>query len=181
VSRPAAPRRVLEATLRIRPGEGRRTGLLFLHLLLASAIFILGRTVRDTLFLSRYPIKWLPWMFVFYGIVSSIVAVVYSRYADRVPRHRLIIGSTAIGIVTYLATWALVRAGVSVVYPVFYVWAEVVANLFIVQFWTLANDLHDPRSALVQVGISVVWVVLLSLGVVVGWRAGVRRYGAYGA
>jgi HEAT repeat protein/ATP/ADP translocase len=148
VSRPgAALAAFLEATLRIRPGEGRRTGLLFLHLLLASAVFILGRTVRDTLFLSRYPIVWLPWMFVFYGIVSSVVAVAYGRYADRVPRHRLIVGSAAIGIVTYLATWVLVRAGVSLVYPVFYVWAEVVANLFIVQFWTLANDLHDARAA----------------------------------
>src|SRR5205814_10434152 len=27
------------------------------------------------------------------------------------------------------------------------VWTEVVANLFIVQFWTLANDLNDARSA----------------------------------
>ena len=46
----------LESTLRIRPGEGRRVGLLFLHLALASAVFYLGRTVRDTLFLSRYQI-----------------------------------------------------------------------------------------------------------------------------
>jgi len=148
VNRPtAAFAAFLEATLRIRPGEGRRTGLLFLQLLLASAVFILGRTVRDTLFLSRYPIKWLPWMFVFYGIASSIVAVVYSRYADRMPRHKLIMVSTAIGIATYLGVWVLVRAQVSLVYPFFYVWAEVVSNLFIVQFWTLANDLHDARAA----------------------------------
>ena len=33
------------------------------------------------------------------------------------------------------------------IYPVFYVWSEVAANLFIVQFWTLANDLHDARAA----------------------------------
>jgi ATP/ADP translocase len=137
----------LEATLRIRPGEGRRTALLFTHLLLASAIFILGRTVRDTLFLSRYPIRYLPWMFVLYGVASAVTVVVYARFADRVPRHRLIFGSTAVGIVTYLATWGFVRAGVAVVYPVFYVWSEVVANLFIVQFWTLANDLHDARAA----------------------------------
>jgi ATP/ADP translocase/HEAT repeat protein len=148
VTRPAgALAGFLEAALRIRPGEGRRTAILFVHLLLAGSIFILGRTVRDTLFLSRYPIKWLPWMFVFYGIASALTVVVYSRYADRIPRHRLIIGSTAIGIATYLATWVAVRAQVTVIYPVFYVWSEVVANLFIVQFWTLANDLHDARAA----------------------------------
>ena len=139
----------LEATLRIRPGEGRRTALLFTHLLLAASVFILGRTVRDTLFLSRLsnPMRVLPWMFVAYGVASSITAVVYSRVADRMARHRLIVISCAIGIATYLATWGVVRAGAAWIYPAFYVWAEVVANLFIVQFWTLANDLHDARSA----------------------------------
>jgi ATP/ADP translocase/HEAT repeat protein len=137
----------LEATLRIRPGEGRRTGILFLHLLLAAAVFVLGRTVRDTLFLSRYPIRYLPWMFVLYGIASSITVVVYARFADRVPRHLMIVASTGIGIITYLATWGLVRAQVAWIYPVFYVWTEVVSNLFVAQFWTLASDLHDARAA----------------------------------
>lgn len=135
------------AALRIRPGEGRRSALLFGQLFLASSVFILGRTVRDTLFLSRYSLAALPWMFVLYGVASSITAVVYSRYADRLPRHRSIAIVVGAGVVTYLAVWALVRAEMSWVYPAFYVWSEVVANLLIVQFWTLANDLHDARSA----------------------------------
>lgn len=135
------------AVLGVRPGEGRRTGLLFAHLLLASAVFILGRTVRDTLFLSRYSLKALPWMFLLYGVASAITAVIYSRFADKIPRHVGIVVSVAIGIATYLGVWVLVHTGAHWVYPVFYVWSEVAANLFIVQFWTLANDLHDPRSA----------------------------------
>jgi len=137
----------VEATLQVRPGEGRRVALLFLQLLLASAVFVLGRTVRDTLFLSRYPIKYLPWMFVLYGVTSAATVVVYARFADRVARHRMIAATTAVGITTYTATWGLVRAGQTWIYPAFYVWAEVVANLFIVQFWTLANDLFDARAA----------------------------------
>jgi ATP/ADP translocase/HEAT repeat protein len=139
----------LEATLRIRPGEGRRTALLFTHLLLAASVFILGRTVRDTLFLSRLsnPLTVLPWMFVAYGVASSATVVLYSRVADRMPRHRIIVLSCAIGIATYLATWGVVRVDAAWIYPAFYVWAEVVSNLFIVQFWTMANDLHDARSA----------------------------------
>ena len=121
-----------DATLHIRPGEGRRTALLFTHLLLASAVFILGRTVRDTLFLSRYPLKALPWMFVLYGIASAITVILYSRVADRFSRHSVIVASTGVGIATYLAAWGLVKAQADWVYPVFYVWSEVVANLFIV-------------------------------------------------
>ncbi len=137
----------LEATLSIRPGEGRRTALLFAHLFLASSVFILGRTVRDTLFLSRYSLAALPWMFILYGLASAITVVLYARFADRFARHRVIVASVGVGVVTYLAVWGLVRARASWVYPAFYVWAEIVSNLLVVQFWTLANDLHDARSA----------------------------------
>lgn len=135
------------SALGLRPGEGGRTATLFAHLFLASAVFILGRTVRDTLFLSRYSLAALPWMFVLYGVASAITAVIYGRFADRLPRHVSIAGTVAIGATSYLGVWALVRQGGSWVYPAFYVWSEVVANLLLVQFWTLANDLHDARSA----------------------------------
>jgi ATP/ADP translocase/HEAT repeat protein len=137
----------LLARFGIRSGEGRRTALLFTYLLAASAVFILGRTVRDTLFLSRYPLTALPWMFVLFGVTSALTVVLYSRFADRVSRSKLVAVSTGVGAITYLATFALVRIDVPWIYPTFYVWSEVVANLLIVQFWTIANDLHDSRGA----------------------------------
>lgn len=107
----------------------------------------MGRTVRDTLFLSRYSIKALPWMFVLFGVASAITVVVYARVADRMARDKTIVGWCGLGIGTYLATYACVKASQTWIYPVFYVWAEVFANLLISQFWTLANDLHDARAA----------------------------------
>ncbi len=133
-------------------------------------MFILGRTVRDTLFLSRLtnPLRVLPWMFVLYGVVSAVTVVAYSQVADKVARHRIIMISCAVGMATYLVTWGLVRAGASWIYGAFYVWTEVVANLFIVQFWTLANDLHDARAAKRLFGTigsaRVLGVVLVGLG-----------------
>ena len=137
----------INGALLIRPGEGRRSALLFTHLLLASAVFVMGRTVRDTLFLSRASIDQLPWMFVLYGIASAITVLIYSRLADRLPRERAIMVWCGIGVVSYLATWCAVRASLGWIYPTFYVWSEVFANLAISQFWTLANELHDPRAA----------------------------------
>lgn len=133
--------------LGIRPGEGRRTALLFLYLFCASAIFILGRTARDTLFLSRYPVSALPWMFVLFGVFSALVAIFYGAVSERASRQVQIQAALAVGVVSYVAVWFAVRAGLSWIYPVFYVWADVVSFLLIMQFWTLANDLHDPRSA----------------------------------
>ncbi len=138
---------VLLAKFGIRRGEGGRTALLFAYLLVASSVFILGRTVRDTLFLSRYPLTALPWMFVLYGVASAITVIVYSRFADTVDRGRLVAGTAGLGAVSYVATFVLVEHDVPWIYPTFYVWSEVVANLLLVQFWTIANDLHDPRAA----------------------------------
>jgi ATP/ADP translocase/HEAT repeat protein len=138
---------LLERVLQVRPGEGRRTGLLFMAMFAASGTFVLGRTLRDTVFLSRAPISALPWMFVLYGVGSSAVALLYGRYADRIPVSRLLYITTGTGIITYVATWWLVRAQIPWVYPFFYVWAELVPNLFFLQFWTLAAGLDCPRDA----------------------------------
>jgi ATP/ADP translocase/HEAT repeat protein len=139
--------RLAEEALGIRAGEGRQTALLYAFLFGASAIFVLGRTVRDTLFLSRYPVSALPWMFVLFGVVSALVAIFYGAVADRIPRRGQIWATLAVGAATYVSVWVFVRRGAEWVYPVFYVWTDVVANLLVMQFWTLANDLHDPRAA----------------------------------
>ncbi len=141
------PIRSVENVLRIHPGEGRRTLILMLQLFAASGIFVLGRTVRDTLFLSRYSIESLPWMYVFYGVASALLALLYGRYADSLRRSTLLYTTSAIGILSYLAVWCFVRADAGWIYPVFYIWAEVAANLFVLQFWTLAADLEPPRQA----------------------------------
>lgn len=137
----------LGAALLVRPGEGRRTALLFAHLLLASAVFVMGRTVRDTLFLSRASIDALPWMFLLYGLASAVTVLVYAQVADRFAREKTIIAWCGLGVLSYVGTWLAVRAAQPWVYPTFYVWSEVFANLAISQFWTLANELHDPRAA----------------------------------
>lgn len=163
-------RRLGDALL-IRPGEARRTALLFVHLMLASAVFVMGRTVRDTLFLSRYPISALPWMFVLYGLASALTVVAYSRVADKLPRDKAIVAWSALGVGTYLATWGAVKAGSMVMIPVFYVWSEVFANLLISQFWTQSNDLLDARSQrrlLGTIGAARVLGVVV-VGLATGW------------
>ena len=52
----------LESAFRIRPAEQPRVGVMFLYSMSVVSAFIIGRIVRDTLFLSRYPVKQLPWM-----------------------------------------------------------------------------------------------------------------------
>jgi HEAT repeat protein len=136
------------AILDVRRGERLRTLLLFLYVLSASALFGLGRNVRDTLLLGSFPMSIYPWMFVAYAVVSSFVAVFYGRIADKVKRERLMFSTLAAGVATYVVVWLCSRgAGLPAAYPVFWCLADVVANLVLLQFWAFANELHDARDA----------------------------------
>lgn len=133
-------------SLSVEPGEERRTALLFVLLFLASMVFVMGRTARDALFLTQFPVTWIAYMWVAYGVVSSVAAVGYGWVSTRVSRERLAIVFALLSAVSYLAIRWAVGADLGWAIAFFYVWAEVIANLFVLQAWAITNDLHDPRS-----------------------------------
>ncbi len=137
----------LARTLSIQPGEGARTALLFALLFVASMIFVMGRTARDALFLTRFPVTWIASMWVGYGLASSIMALGYGKLASSSGREKLVVRFTVFAAFSYLAVRVFIGFDIGWSIAAFYIWAEVIANLVIVQAWTITNDLHDPRSA----------------------------------
>ena len=65
----------LGAALRVRPGEGRQVTLMFFFLMCIVSAFILGRTVRDTLFLHRVDVDRLPFMYMVVAVSVAAVSV----------------------------------------------------------------------------------------------------------
>lgn len=159
------------AVFGIFQSELGRTAVLTGYLFIASCVFVLGRTARDALFLSHYGDRVgavLPWMFILYGVVSAIVASGYARIASRIARPWFVGGFAATVAVSFLAVRVVVIQSPPWIFPVFYVWSEIAGNLLLAQFWTIANDLHDPRSAKRLFGVigmgRIVGVVLCGLG-----------------
>lgn len=139
----------LATALRVRPGEGRQVGLMFFYLMSIVSAFIIGRTVRDTLFLHRVSIDRLPFMYMIVAVAVSIAAYGYSHIADKYRRDRLI-EAFLTGFAALLgAIWAVMALGIagSWIYPVLYVAVEIVGALSIMQFWTFANDIFSAREA----------------------------------
>jgi len=131
----------------VEPGEELRTTLLFALLFLASMVFVMGRTARDALFLTEFPVTWIAYMWVAYGVTSSLVALGYGWISTRLSRERLTVGFALLSAASYVAVRLAVGAGLVSAIAFFYVWAEVIANLFVIQAWAITNDLHNPRSA----------------------------------
>ena len=69
--------------LDVRPGEAARIGFMaaFLFFLLAANNVI--KIVRDALFLSRFPITQLPYVYLLAAVVAGVVISIYSRYTFR--------------------------------------------------------------------------------------------------
>ena len=141
--------RALEAGLRIRPGEQRRTALMAAYAANAIGAVVVGRSVRDALYLAHRPAKGLAGMYIFSSLAIVIVSYVYARIADRVPRGRLNFASALVCAALCAVAWALLtlhHAG-QWIYPALYIFVEVMGSLIVIQFWTMANDVFHAREA----------------------------------
>ncbi|WP_437625445.1 HEAT repeat domain-containing protein [Sorangium sp. So ce1151] len=127
--------------------ELHRTALLFCLLFLAALIFVVGRSARDALFLTRFPVTWIAPMWLVYGAASAVAALAYGRVARRLPRARLCVAFALFGAMTFAVLRVLIGQELRAAYLVFYIWSEIIANFTGVLVWAVAQDLHDPRSA----------------------------------
>jgi ATP/ADP translocase/HEAT repeat protein len=141
--------RFLDRALKIRPGEGAKVGLMALYAANAIGAVVVGRTVRDTLFLSSGATSSisLPVMYIINSIAVALLSSGYARIADGMRRDRLnsIVASG----------WAIVMLGFfgaalghsKMVAPALYVAVEAMGALVVIQFWTFAQDIFTSREA----------------------------------
>lgn len=122
---------------------------LLAHLVCIVALFILGRSVRDALFLERVHAEALPLM---YGLTAGCVAggtLLYQRISHNwsVPElaRRWLLFSGALLFILWL--WARGRPTDRLAFRILYVAIELVGTLAIVQFWTLATGRLNAQEA----------------------------------
>ena len=97
--------RILEMILPARKGERQLTFTLFFHSLFAVGAFLTGRTVRDALFLEHGDRSQLAWMYVFSAIFVTATGLLYGRYAGRLRRDLMALGSASLFGVVFFALW----------------------------------------------------------------------------
>jgi ATP:ADP antiporter, AAA family len=132
--------------LDVRPGEAARIGFMaaFLFFLLAANNVI--KIVRDSLFLSRFPITELPYVYLMAAAVAGLVISIYSRYTTRLSLAQVILGSHVFIISNVIIFWLLIAFyDFGWVLYGFYIWSAIVTLVAVAQFWTLANDMFNPR------------------------------------
>src|SRR5258708_19860563 len=77
--------RALEAGLRIRPGEGRRVATMAAYAANAIGAVVVGRSIRDALYLANRPAKGLAGMYILSSLAIVLISYAYARITDKVP------------------------------------------------------------------------------------------------
>jgi HEAT repeat protein len=145
--------RALEAGLRIRPGEQRRVALMAAYAANAIGAVVVGRSVRDALYLAEKvehggAAQGLAGMYVYSSIAIVAVSYVYARFADKVPRGPLNAACALACAALCAGFWLLLSlSGADWVYAALYIFVEVMGSLIVIQFWTMANDVFHAREA----------------------------------
>ena len=132
--------------LDVRRDDAARIGFMavFLFFLLAANNVI--KIVRDSLFLSRFPITQLPYVYLLAALFAGAVIGIYARYTSRLSLSQVILGSHAFIVSNVIIFWLLIAFyDFGWVLYAFYIWSAIVGLVVVAQFWTLANDMFNPR------------------------------------
>ena len=147
-TRQSALARWLAPIAEIRPGEGGTALLMFLYSFLAMTSYNIVKPVTRSQFITSLGADNLPWVQFAAGMVIGVLMQAYTKAIAAVPR-RWTIPVTQAGMIVLLVTfWVLfTQVGAEWVSVGFYLYGLILGILLISQFWTLANDVYEPRQA----------------------------------
>ena len=140
-------RRLLSAVVDVRPEERSTVVLMFLYSFLAMTAYNIVQPVTRSAVITDLGADNIPYVLLAAGLVISLLMQLYGRIEAWLPRRwalsLLQLGLTGI----LLVFWAGFRTNAAWVSAAFYLYGMMLGTLLLSQFWTLANELYDPRQA----------------------------------
>ncbi len=137
----------LRRSLAVEPGEGLPALLLGTFLLLGMATVICLKAVSDSVFLSEFDAKRLPYVDLAVTALVGLAVNYYLKWAQRVALVRLIHATQLFIVLSLLLFWILLPFRVPLAPALLYVWVGVFAALVPSQVWSLAGLIFTTRQA----------------------------------
>lgn len=140
-------RRLLRPVVDVRQGETTITLLMFWYSFLAMAGYNIIKPATRSKFITDLGAENLPYVMLAAGLLMGVIMQQYARLVGLLPRRWMFPATQAALVGFLLAFWALFKTGLPWVSAAFYFWGLLLGIFLISQFWTLANDVYDPRQA----------------------------------
>jgi ATP:ADP antiporter, AAA family len=146
--RPSFLVRLLRPIVQLRDGEAPTALLMFVFSFLAMTSYNIVKPISRSEYISNLGADNLPYVQFGVGVLIGFLMQGYTWLMRPVPRRRTIPVTQAGMAVMLLGFWFLFTTiGQDWIAVAFYVVVSILAVLLISQFWTLANDIYDPRQA----------------------------------
>ncbi len=148
--RPSLLSRLARPIVQLRDGEGTTAWLMFLYAFLAMTSYNIVKPITRSEFIASLGADNLPWAQFGAGVAVGFIMQGYTKAMSVVPRRWTIPVTQAGMAVLLVLLWFLfffTTIGTGWIAVALYVFGLILAILLISQFWTLANDIYDPRQA----------------------------------
>jgi AAA family ATP:ADP antiporter len=139
--------RALKPIVDVRKEETGTMLLMFSYSFLAMTAYNILKPSTRSLFISQLGAEQLPWVLLAAGVLIGFIMQGYSRIVALIPRKWVIPAALAAMIGLLVVFWLLFQTRSDWVAAAFYFYGLILGILLISQFWTLANDIYDPRQA----------------------------------
>lgn len=134
--------RILRVFSDVREGEARVVLTLLLNLFLILVAYYIIKTVREPLVLASGGAEVKTYAAAGQAGVLIVLVPLYSWFASRVDRMRLIWGVSVFFILCLEGFYFAALAKVPYLGVVFYIWVGIFSLAIIAQFWSFANDVY---------------------------------------
>jgi AAA family ATP:ADP antiporter len=145
----------------VRPGEYGRTFFMSLYLLLVLLAYYILKPVSRALFLNKFDIDKLPYLYILIAAAGGLLAYVYTKVAVRSSLQTAVTGAMAFSVGMLALIWWLISLNQPWVYYFFNIWVSLFSVMLVSQGWLVAANVFTPREAKRLYG-------LLGAGAVIG-------------
>ena len=138
-------KQLLEKYLKIYVHESSRflwIASIFFVIFFVTAVF---RNYVDAAFLKRYGPQYIPYMLVINALATFVVFAVAERLGRKFLDHYLLSGFLLIYAASVTVLFFMVRADISIAYPLLYQLLYLLDSVLLVYLWNIAGDLFDAR------------------------------------
>ena len=141
--------RVLRHAIPLRRGEWGLAIFLYVLLTLMVAADWVGKLGADSLFVKRYGVQYVSWMYIVTPIAMLAVSALIFFFVDRVRRRTMLLwyvaGTTLLSVAIQFAISSSVIG--NIVQPISYVFAHGVKETIYILFWVYAGNLYGAEQS----------------------------------
>ena len=140
-------KRLLKPIVEVTEDEALTALLMFAYSFLAMTVWNILKPITRSKFIADLGADNLPYVLFAAGIVIGVIMQGYSKVTALLPRKWVIpiVQGASVGVL--VGFWLAFQGGAEWASAAFYFFGLIFSVLLISQFWTLANDIFDPRQA----------------------------------